>query len=71
MTCPEIGLLIFCFFLMFGGSIYGYFSDRKKWNKGICKENKLPWVCQDVASDGSRLYRAGDETCWISWGVDK
>lgn len=50
---------------------YGYFSDKKIWNRGVCNKNGLPWECRDIASDGSRLYRAGEETCWICHNVDK
>ena len=45
--------------------------EAKNWNKGICVENNLPWILQDRDSQGGRLYRAGEETTWISWPVDK
>jgi len=57
---------IVCVTLLLCIGILGMFSDRKTWNNGICKKNGLPWILRDVGMAGDRLYRAGDETCWIS-----
>jgi len=46
-------------------------SEAKVWNKGVCRTNGLPWKLQDKDSQGGRLYRAGEETIWISWPVDR
>ena len=63
------------FFLTISGMValglLGYRSEKKAWNKGICRENGLPWKRFDTDSQGGRGYNAGDQYCWISWpGVD-
>lgn len=49
-----------------------YLIDRKKWNKGICKESGMPWILFDTDSQLGRMYK--DNACHyadISWPVDK
>lgn len=51
--------------------VYGYTSERRVWNGGVCKQNGLPWQMFDRDSQGGRGYKAGGIYCWISWpGVD-
>ena len=55
---------------------WGYFSERKEWNHGICPQTNKPWICFDVDSQGGR----GDVSygnkqnyyIWISYpGIDR
>lgn len=49
-----------------------YNKEKRIWNDGICAENGLPWTHFDNDSQGGRGYKAGDQTCWISWPeIDK
>jgi hypothetical protein len=45
--------------------------ERREWNGGICRKNGLPWRYFDSCHGGDRGYKAGNETCWISYNVDK
>ena len=45
----------------------GPITERRTWNKGICKENGIKWVYFDTDSQGGRGYKAGNIKCWISW----
>ncbi len=66
------GLACFLTFVVIPiGCINQRMKEKIEWNSGICKANGLPWELRDMSSQGCRLYRAGNETCWISWGVDK
>lgn len=58
-------------FLLILGGIWGYTSERKRWNLGVCRENGIPWERFDTDSQGGRGYVAGDIYTWISWPVDK
>ena len=64
-----IGLL--AIFIVSAGAIWCYQSESKVWNGGVCKKNGRSWILQDKDSQGGRLYRAGEETVWISWPVDR
>lgn len=59
------GLVILA--LMFLGMRWGYKSEKKLWNDGICKETGEPWVSFDVDSQGGRGYKSGGHTIWISY----
>ena len=57
--------------VIFSLFIYARWCEKSLWNKGICKENGLPWKIFDTDSQGGRGYRAGDKRIWISYRVDK
>ena len=45
--------------------------ERKRWNRGVCRESGLPWVCFDRDSQGGRMYKDGaGHYCDISYPVD-
>ncbi len=65
-----IGLIIIII-LLIAGACYGYFSEKRKWNNGVCKDNGIPWKYFDTDSQGGRGYKADNITCWVSWpGID-
>lgn len=64
-----IALCVINFVLSF--FLWTYISDRRTWNRGICKTNGVPWIRFGTSSQGFRGYFAGDQYCWISWPVDK
>jgi len=53
------------------GVLWAVQCERREWNNGICRKNGLPWRNFDCCTGGDRGYQAGDETCWISYDVDK
>ena len=62
-----LGIILF----MMIGAISVYLSERKVWNKGVCKDTGDKWVCKDMDSQGGRLYVSGDYSTWISYPVDR
>lgn len=54
------------------GVLWARESERKDWNRGICKRSGRRWRIFDVDSSGARGYKdgAGNYT-WISYNVDQ
>ncbi len=50
-------------------------SEKRIWNNGISRKTGNKWVCFDVDSSGSRIYKSTGNTppdyCWIGFEVDK
>ena len=46
-------------------------EEKRRWNKGICRETGKPWRQFDTASDGSRGYESEGNYMWMSYGFDK
>ena len=74
----SIGIVfdvVIIIFMLIGGLFVGGLLERRRekqsWNNGICAKNGIPWENRDTDSQGGRLYRAGEETTWISYNVDK
>ena len=75
MDVLDIVAIVFCIavvvFLVFG-MIYGRYSEKKDWNKGICPQCGKPWIRFDTDSQGGRMYRCENwHYCNISYNVDK
>lgn len=74
LSAGDIFLFFFTLIVSWGFPTLGniaWYQDYKKWNKGICAQNGMPWRSRDVDSQGGRMYQAGDITCWISYPVDR
>lgn len=68
----ELIMVIVVSVIFVGGLILGYYSDKKRWNNGICANTGAPWIYFDTDSQGGRGYKSGDYTTWISYpGVDR
>jgi len=62
--------------IMVCGGFWGYFSEKKRWNGGICARCGTPWKSFGMDSQGGRGYNCGcpkfQNGIWISWpGIDK
>lgn len=74
--CVELlfwPVLVFITFIAFFGPIYGYVSDKKKWNNGICpKCNKGFWKSFDVDSANCTGYNCTfcDNSHWQNGWYD-
>lgn len=67
----DIFLAVFCIVIM-AAPVWGWLSERKRWNEGVCPETGEGWEYFDTDSQGGRGYKSGDYTVWISWpGIDK
>lgn len=53
------------------GIPFGYYLDKRAWNKGVCKKNGIDWEYFDTDSQGGRGYKAGDQYIFVSYRVDK
>lgn len=52
--------------------LWGLISERKVWNNGICAKTGKPWEYFDTDAYGTRGYKSGTYTCWITWsGIDE
>jgi hypothetical protein len=48
-----------------------HWHEWRQWNGGVCRKNGLPWRQFDTDSHNGRGYKAGDETLWLSYPVDR
>jgi hypothetical protein len=49
------------------GLVYGFLTERREWNNGICRDTGNPWQLFDQSSQGCRGYKSGEKTLWISY----
>jgi hypothetical protein len=76
MDARTLGIIIgiVLMTLMLAGCCYGFFSEKKSWNNGVCADCQTPWENFDMDSQGGRGYKCrclGFHHTWISWPVDK
>lgn len=65
-----IEIIVITLFLLLGA--FGYISEKRAFNKGICASNGLHWEHFDTDSQGGRMYRAGNCYTSVSWpGIDR
>ncbi len=49
------------------GFVGGYLFERRRWNKGACRECQTPWKAFDMDSQGSTGYKCACSVEWFSW----
>ena len=75
----DIVALIFCGGLVsfiVGGILYTMLAEKRKWNKGICRECGNPWIFQSSEEDYNltekRIYMCKEgHICEMTYEFDK
>lgn len=70
MSDYMVEIIVFLFALSW--MCFGFFTEKRKWNAGVCALTGEPWVLFDRSSQGCRGYRSGEYTIWVSYPfIDK
>lgn len=57
---PTLLFLVVLLCASYAKSTYKYL-----WNRGVCRENGLPWVLSETLEDGTSIYTAGEQSLWL------
>jgi hypothetical protein len=73
MTQDRLACIVLIFIMVFMAIsvVLSHLYERRQWNGGVCRKNGLPWRLFDTDSHNGRGYKAGDETLWLSYPVDR